>query len=110
MRLPLIGCLPTWPTEILPFFGEEMLGDGQWHIPPAPNDLVTITATRKSYLQNGEQKRGHLGNVYFHCRVECVRAMQAAFLPFLVVIPSGLRPHLLPAHRQHLAQELQMLV
>ena len=32
-----------------------------------------------------------------------------AFLPFLVVIPSGLRPHLLPAHRQHLAQELQML-
>lgn len=85
-------------------------GDGQWHIPSAPNDLVIITATRRTYWQNGEQKRGHLGNVYFHCRVECVRAMQAAFLPFLVVIPSVLRPHLMPAHRQHLAQELQILV
>lgn len=85
-------------------------GDGQWHIPSAPNDLVIITATRRTYWQNGEQKRGHLGNVYFHCRVECVRAMQAAFLPFLVVIPSVLRTHLMPAHRQHLAQELQILV
>ena len=85
-------------------------GDGQWHIPSAPNDLVIITATRRTYWQNGEQKRGHLGNVYFHCRVECVRAMQAAFLPFLVVIPSVLRPHLTPAHHQHLAQELQILV
>lgn len=46
-------------------------GDGQWHIPSAPNDLVIITATRRTYWQNGEQKRGHLGNVYFHCRVEC---------------------------------------
>ena len=85
-------------------------GDGQWHIPLAPNDLVIVTAMRRSYWQNGEQKRGHLGNVYFHCRVECVQAMQAAFLPFLVVIPSGLRPHLSLTHRQHLKQELQMLV
>ena len=45
--------------------------DGQWHIPPAPNDLIIITAVRRSYGQNEEQNRGQLGNVSFHCRDEC---------------------------------------
>mgnify|MGYP000255970578 CR=1 FL=1 len=84
--------------------------DGQWHIPPAPNDLVIISAMRRSYWQNGEQKQGQLGNVYFHCHDECMRPMQPAFLPFLVVIPTCLRAHLSPTHRQHLAQKLQIVV
>ena len=84
--------------------------DGQWHIPPAPNDLIIIIAMRRSYGQNDEQKRGQLGNVYFHCRDECGRPMQPAFLLFLVVIPSCLQLHLLLAHRQHLALELQLVV
>jgi len=85
-------------------------GDGQWQVPPAPNDLVIITAMRRPYWQNGVQKRGSPSNVYFLCRVECVRAMQAAFLPFLVVIPTVLRPHLLPVHSQRLAQELGLSI
>lgn len=85
-------------------------GDGQWHIPPVPNDLMIITAMRWPYWQNGVQKRGSPSNMNFHCHMKYVRAMQAAFLPFLVIIPSVLRPHLLPVHNQHLAQELEMLI
>ena len=77
-------------------------------IPPPPNDLVIITATRRQYWQNGVQKRDQLTNVYFHCIANCVKLMQLAFISFLVVIPSGLHPHLQASHRQHIAKELQI--
>ena len=83
--------------------------DNNLQIPPPPHDMVIITAMRRQYWQNGVQKRGHLGNVYFHCNVKCVKLMQPAFIPFLVVIPSALRPHLLPVHQQHIANELQIV-
>lgn len=77
--------------------------DSFLQIPPPPNDLVIITATRRQYWQNGVQKRGQ-----FHCTVNCVKSMQPTFIPFLVVIPSGLHPHLQVAHKQHIAKELQI--
>ena len=73
-----------------------------------PNDLVIITAIRRQYWQNGAQKRGQLANVYFHCTAYCVKLMQPAFTPFLLVIPSGLHPHLQASHREHIAKELQI--
>ena len=83
--------------------------DNNLQIPPPPHDMVIITATRRQYWQNGAQKRGHLGNVYFHCKVNCIKLMQPAFVPCLVVIPSVLCPHLLPVHQQHIAKELQIV-
>ena len=73
-----------------------------------PNDLVIITAIRRQYWQNGAQKRGQLANVYFYCTANCVKLMQPAFTPFLVVIPSGLHPHLQASLREHIAKELQL--
>ena len=70
-------------------------------------DLVIITAIRRQYWQNGAQKRGQ-ANVYFHCTAYCVKLMQPAFTPFLLVIPSGLHPHLQASHREHIAKELQI--
>jgi len=72
-----------------------------------PNDLAIITAIRRQYWQNGAQKQGQLANVYFHCTANCVKLLQPAFIPFLVVIPSGLHPHLQASHRQHIAKELK---
>ena len=61
----LFQCLPTWPTEILPFFGEEVLQlwplveneRRRWAMAhtTSPNDLVIITATRRSYWQNRDK-------------------------------------------------------
>ena len=45
-------------------------GEG-FFIPNLPEDLVIISSSRPAYWQNGEQKTGQLGNVYFHCKVEC---------------------------------------
>ena len=83
---------------------------GHLLIPPPPHDIAIITATRRVYWQKGEQKQSNLTNVYYHCRVDCVRSKQPTFLPFLVVIPTNLQPHLLAIHRQHIAQELQITI
>ena len=63
---------------------------------------------RRQYWQNGVQKRGQLANVYLHCIANCVKLMQPAFLPFLLVIPSDPHLHLQAAQRQHIAKELQI--
>jgi len=34
--------------------------------------------------------------------------MQPTFIPFMVVIPSGLHPHLQAAHKQHIVKDLQI--
>ncbi|XP_078368548.1 uncharacterized protein LOC144652410 [Oculina patagonica] len=83
--------------------------DNNLQIPRPPNDMVIISATRRPYWQNGVQKRGNLANVYYHCKVSCVKMMQPAFIPFLVVIPPVLRPYLLPEHRRHILDELQIV-
>ena len=69
-------------------------------IPNPPEDLVIISSTRQAYWQNGEQKTGRLGNVYFHCKVEC------EFIPFLVIIPAAVKRGLLEVHRNHIQKEL----
>ena len=57
------------------------------------------------HLKN-EMKTGKLGNVYFHCKVECVKLVQPAFIPFLVVISPEIKPDLLDVHRHFLQNEL----
>ena len=62
----------------LSFFGEKILllwpavienEKKRWSMAhtTSPNDLIIITAMRRPYWQNGQQKRGQLTNVYFHC-------------------------------------------
>lgn len=71
-----------------------------------PEDLVIISSTRRAYWQNGEQKTGRLGNVYFHCKVECVQKLQPQFIPFLVIISAAVKRELLEVHRNHIQKEL----
>ena len=71
-----------------------------------PKDLLMISSTRWAYWQNGEQKTGGLGNVYFHCKVECIQKLPPQFNPFLVIIPATFKSELLKAHRNHLQKEL----
>lgn len=77
----------------------------QFVIPSAPHDLVIVSCMHRIYYQNGE-RRSRLSNVYFHCNIRCVKMVQPAFLPFLVVIPLEIRPRLLPVHYQLLQTEL----
>ena len=65
-----------------------------------------ISCMRRSYWQDGEMKTGKLGNVYFHCKVECVKLVQPAFIPFLVVISPEIKRDLLDVHRHFLQNEL----
>ena len=71
-------------------------------IPNLPEDLVIISSTRR----NGERKTGRLGNVYFHCKVECVQKLQPQFIPFLVIISAAVKRELLEVHRNHIQKEL----
>ena len=54
--------------------------DNNLQIPPRHHDMVIISATRQPYWQNGVQKRGNLANVYYHCKVDCVKLKQPAFI------------------------------
>ena len=78
----------------------------EFFIPNPPEDLVIISSTRRAYWQNGEQKTGRLGNVYFHCKVECVQKLQPQFIPFLVIISAAVKRELLEVHRNHIQKEL----
>lgn len=80
--------------------------DNRPHVPPPPEDLVIITAARREYWSKGQKKKGQLGNVYFHCRVACVRMKQQSFNPSSVVIPAGILERLQPVHQKHIAKEL----
>ena len=80
--------------------GEELF------IPEPPGDLVIISCMRRSYWQDGEMKTGKLGNVYFHCKVECVKLVQPAFIPFLVVISPEIKRDLLDVHRHFLQNDI----
>ena len=64
---------------------------------------IIITATRRQYWPNGVQKWGQLANVYFHCTAKCVKLMQPAFIPFLVVIPMVS----IPIYKHHIDSTLQ---
>lgn len=61
---------------------------------------------RRTYWQNGEQRTGRLGNVYFHCKVKCVQKVQPQFIPFLVVIPPDVKRELLDVHRNVIQTEI----
>ena len=77
--------------------------------PTPPNDLVIVSAMKRTFYQNGVMQTGKLGNVYFHSKTSCIQRVQPAFLPFLVVIPTKLRPKLLDVHRQYLCTELGLV-
>ena len=63
-----------------------------------PFNLVIVTKMNRTYYSNGE-KNCKLSNVYFHCRLKCVRQKQPYFLPTMCKIPPNLTPFLLPCHR-----------
>ena len=90
-------------------FGCEQLlkikrGD-QFVIPSPPHDLVVLSCMHRPYYQNGE-RRSRLSNVYFYCNLQCIRIVQPAFHPSLVLIPPEVRPHLYPVHQQVLQSQL----
>lgn len=63
-----------------------------------PFNLVIVTKMNRTYYSNGE-KNCKLSNVYFQCRLKCVRQKQPYFLPPMCKIPPNLTPFLLPCHR-----------
>ena len=69
-------------------------GEG-FFIPNLPEDLVIISSSRPAYWQNGEQKTGQLGNVYFHILSS-------------VIIPEAVKRELFEAHRNHIQKELAL--
>ena len=82
-------------------------GEG-FFIPNLPEDLVIISSSRPAYWQNGEQKTGQLGNVYFHCKVECVPKLQPQFISSSAIIPEAVKRELFEAHRNHIQKELAL--
>ena len=82
----------------------------EFFIPDPPEDLVIVTSMRRTFWQNGEQKTGRLGNVYFHAKVSCVKRVQPQFIPFLVVIPEEVKRELEQAHQNYIQTELGLKV
>ena len=78
----------------------------EFFIPDPLEDLVIVTSMRRTFWQNGEQKIGRLGNVYFHAKVFCVKRVQPQFIPFLVVIPEEVKRELEQVHQNYIQTEL----
>ena len=73
--------------------------DGSY--PTPPNDVVIVGKSRREfYDQQGNQKEGKLGNVYFHFNTDCVRMKNPFFIPFLSRLQGGVLNYLLPIHKQ----------
>ena len=68
----------------------------QFHI----YDLVIVTKMRRVYFEDGQERVGKLGNVYFHCRADCVKKKQPLFLGESVTIAPNIQDLLTPAHQQ----------
>jgi hypothetical protein len=52
------------------------------------------------YYEDGEERIGKLGNVYFHCRADCVKKKQPLFSREYVTIAPNIQLLLTPAHQQ----------
>ena len=67
---------------------------------PIPHDLVIVTKMRRVYFEDGQERVGKLGNVYFHCRADCVKKKQPLFSQESVTIAPNIQDLLTPAHQQ----------
>ena len=67
---------------------------------PIPHDLVIVTKMRRIYYEDGQERIGKLGNVYFHCRADCIQKKQPLFLREYVTIAPNIQHLLTPAHQQ----------
>jgi len=86
------------PPQVSKCYGcNEMLKPEGRVIQP-PFNLVVVAKMNRAYYSNGE-KKCKLSNVYFHCRLHCVRQKQPYFLPTMCKIPPKLTPFLLPCHK-----------
>lgn len=81
------------------------VGNGQ--VPLPPHDLAIARAERRSF----RNASGTLitprkeSNAHYHCRLECVKAVEPNFVSFSLRIPSDIHGQLKPVHREYLSKE-----
>ena len=70
-------------------------------VPAAPNDPVIVSkmVRERSYQGTAQSK---LANVYFHCKVSCVKRKKPDFEGHLCTVPAQNGAHLQKPHRQYL--------
>lgn len=86
------------PPQVSKCYGCNQGLKPEGRVAQPPFNLVIVTKMNRTYYSNGE-KNCKLSNVYFHCRLKCVRQKQPYFLPTMCKIPPNLTPFLLPCHR-----------
>ena len=67
---------------------------------PLPHNLVIVTKMRRMYYEDGQERVGKLGNVYFHCRADCVKKKQPLFFRESVTSAPNIQDLLTPEHQQ----------
>lgn len=86
------------PPQVSKCYGCNQMLKPEGRVVQPPFNLVVVTKMNRAYYSNGE-KKCKLSNVYFHCRLQCVRQKQPYFLPTMCKIPPELTPFLLPCHK-----------
>ena len=68
-----------------------------------PNDLCIKTQDWREFIsRNSATLQSRFGNVYFHCKPECVLMRNPSFLPSDLNIPDEVAENLNDTHKQYL--------
>ena len=68
-----------------------------------PNDLCIKTQDWREFISpNSATPLSRFGNVYFHCKPECVLMRNPSFLPSVLNVPDEVAESLNDAHKQYL--------
>ena len=75
------------------------------NIPQSPQNLVTVSNTRRSFMKDGQVVlQGEASNIYFHTYERCVTLHNRYFMPAFITVPEDLKPHLDSRHKAFLAE------
>lgn len=77
---------------------------GNGTIPSPPYNLAIARAEQRQYRNSSgtvvtPRKES---NAHYHCRLECVRAVEPTFVPFSLHIPNDVHGQLIAIHREYL--------
>ena len=86
------------PPQVSRCYGCNQMLKPEGRVVQPPFNLVVVTKMNRAYYSDGE-KKCKLSNVYFYCRLQCVRQKQPYFLPTMCKILPKLTPFLLPCHK-----------
>lgn len=72
-------------------------------VPPAPYNLTIARAEKRSHDSTGTLITPNKETtVHYHCQIQCVKAVEPAFIPATLHIPTYIYRRLIPIHWEYL--------